>query len=78
MQSVNPAARHDRNSPIFGMLILDADRARTVMAINRSMNVGFAGIENELYYAENCMMLFGDAKAFVGSIAKEFADSSPA
>jgi len=48
------------------------------MAINRSMNVGFAGIENELYYAENCMMLFGDAKAFVGSIAKEFADSSPA
>ena len=73
---VNPAARHDKASPIYGMPILDADRAKTVMAIKRSMNVGFAGIENELYYAENCMMLFGDAKAFVGSVAKELADTA--
>src|SRR5712675_1175572 len=73
---VNPAARHDKSSPIFGMPILDADRARTVMAIKRSMNPGFAGIENELYYAENCMMLFGDAKAIVGGIAKELADAA--
>src|SRR5207237_6268541 len=49
---VNPAARHDKGSPIYGMPILDADRAKTVMAIKRSMNPGFAGIENELYYAE--------------------------
>src|SRR5258706_2713532 len=73
---VNPAARHDRSSPIYGMPILDADRARTVMAIKRSMNRGFDGIENELYYAENCMMLFGDAKAIVGSVAKELADAA--
>jgi NAD(P) transhydrogenase subunit beta len=72
---VNPAARHDKSSPIFGMPILDADRARTVMAIKRSMNRGFAGIENELYYAENCLMLFGDAKAVVGGVAKELADA---
>jgi NAD(P) transhydrogenase subunit beta len=73
---VNPAARHDRSSPIYGMPILDADRARTVMAIKRSMNPGFAGIENELYYADNCMMLFGDAKAVVGGVAKELAETS--
>jgi NAD(P) transhydrogenase subunit beta len=73
---VNPAARHDKASPIYGMPILDAVRARTVMAIKRSMNPGFAGIENELYYAENCMMLFGDAKAVVGGVAKELAESA--
>jgi H+-translocating NAD(P) transhydrogenase subunit beta len=73
---VNPAARHDKSSPIYGMPILDADRAKTVMAIKRSMNPGFAGIENELYYAENCLMLFGDAKAVVGAVAKELADAA--
>ncbi|HVT82252.1 MAG TPA: NAD(P)(+) transhydrogenase (Re/Si-specific) subunit beta [Phycisphaerae bacterium] len=73
---VNPAARHDKNSPIFGMPILDADKAKTVMAIKRSMNPGFAGIENELYFADNCMMLFGDAKAVVGSVAKELAETA--
>jgi NAD(P) transhydrogenase subunit beta len=71
---VNPAARHDRSSPIFGMPILNADKARTVMAIKRSMNPGFAGIENELYYADNCLMLFGDAKAVVGDVARELAE----
>jgi len=72
---VNPAARHDRSSPIFGMPIIDADKARTVMAIKRTMNPGFAGIENELYFADNCMMLFGDAKAVIASVAKELAES---
>ena len=73
---VNPAARHDKGSPIFGMPIIDADKAKTVMAIKRTMNPGFAGIENELYYADNTLMLFGDAKAVVGAIVKELAGES--
>jgi NAD(P) transhydrogenase subunit beta len=67
---VNPAARHDKSSPIFGMPIIDADKARTCFAIKRSMNPGFAGIENELYYADRTYMLFGDAKAVVGELVK--------
>jgi len=69
----NPAARHDRTSPIFGMPILDVDKARTIMVIKRSMNPGFAGIENELYYMDRTLMVFGDAKAVVGSLVKELA-----
>jgi NAD(P) transhydrogenase subunit beta len=69
----NPAARHDRSSPIYGMPILDVDRVRTVMVIKRSMASGFAGIENELYYMDKTLMLFGDAKAFVGEIVKELS-----
>jgi NAD(P) transhydrogenase subunit beta len=68
---VNPAAINDKNSPIAGMPILEAYKARTVMVIKRSMNPGFAGIDNELYYMENTLMLFGDAKSFVGSLVKE-------
>jgi NAD(P) transhydrogenase subunit beta len=68
---VNPAARDDKTSPIAGMPILNASEARTVMVIKRSMSPGFAGIDNELYYLEKTLMLFGDAKAFVGSIVKE-------
>ena len=68
---VNPAARHDENSPIYGMPILDVDKAQTVMVIKRSMNPGFAGIDNELYYMDRTLMLFGDAKSFVGEIVKE-------
>jgi NAD(P) transhydrogenase subunit beta len=67
---VNPAARHDKSSPIFGMPIIDADRAKTVLAIKRSMNPGFAGIENDLYFADNTLMLFGDAKAVIGDLTK--------
>jgi NAD(P) transhydrogenase subunit beta len=67
---VNPAARHDRSSPIYGMPIIEADRARFVIANKRSMNPGFAGIDNELYYADNTLMVFGDAKAVLGEIAK--------
>jgi NAD(P) transhydrogenase subunit beta len=74
---VNPAARHDKTSPIYGMPILDVDKARNVMVIKRSMNPGFAGIENELYYDPKCMMLFGDAKSFVSEIVKEINAQSP-
>jgi NAD(P) transhydrogenase subunit beta len=68
---VNPLARTDPTSPIYGTPILDADRARTVMVIKRSMGVGFAGIDNELYYLPKTQMLFGDAKGFTASIVKE-------
>ena len=72
---VNPLARTDKTSPIYGTPILDADRARTVMVIKRSMSPGFAGIDNELYYMNNTLMLFGDAKNFVSGIVKELAGS---
>ena len=67
---VNPAARHDKGSPIYGMPIIDADKAKTVFVIKRSMNPGFAGIENELFYADNTLMLFGDAKAMLTNIVQ--------
>jgi NAD(P) transhydrogenase subunit beta len=67
----NPAARTDSSSPIYGMPILDVDRARTVMVIKRSMSPGFAGIDNPLYYLDKTLMLFGDAKAFVSEMVKE-------
>jgi H+-translocating NAD(P) transhydrogenase subunit beta len=69
----NPAARTDTSSPIYGMPILDVDKARTVMVIKRSMASGFAGIENPLYYLDRTLMLFGDAKGFVGNIVKELS-----
>ncbi|MCC7010182.1 MAG: NAD(P)(+) transhydrogenase (Re/Si-specific) subunit beta [Acidobacteria bacterium] len=68
---VNPAARTDAQSPIYGMPIIDADRAQAVLAIKRSMNPGFAGIDNDLYYANNTLMLFGDAKQVIGDVVKE-------
>jgi NAD(P) transhydrogenase subunit beta len=67
----NPAARTDQSSPIFGMPILDVDKAHTVMVIKRSMSPGFAGIDNPLYYLPQTLMLFGDAKQFVGGIVRE-------
>ncbi|MBA3760698.1 MAG: NAD(P)(+) transhydrogenase (Re/Si-specific) subunit beta [Gemmatimonadota bacterium] len=73
---VNPAARNDKSSPIFGMPIIDADKARTVFAIKRSKNPGFAGIDNELYFAERTWMLFGDAKNVVGELVKQLSGST--
>jgi len=67
----NPAARNETSSPIYGMPILDVDKARTVMVIKRSMNPGFAGIDNPLYYLDKTLMLFGDAKSFTGAIVRE-------
>jgi NAD(P) transhydrogenase subunit beta len=69
----NPAARHDKNSPVYGMPIIDVDKAHVVMVIKRSMNPGFAGIDNELYTMDKTLMLFGDAKAVVGELVKETA-----
>ena len=73
---VNPAARHDKGSPIYGMPILDVDKAKAVLAIKRTMNPGFAGIENALYYADQTMMVFGDAKAVIGDIVKALSGGS--
>ena len=67
----NPAARSDSSSPIYGMPILDVDKARTVMVIKRGMSPGFAGIDNPLYYLDKTLMLFGDARSFVGDIVRD-------
>jgi NAD(P) transhydrogenase subunit beta len=72
---VNPAARHDKGSPIYGMPILNADRAKTVIAIKRSMKPGFAGIDNELYTLDHTMMLFGDAKVVIAATTRELAEN---
>jgi NAD(P) transhydrogenase subunit beta len=72
---VNPAARYDKSTPIYGMPIIDADKARTVFAIKRSKNPGFAGIDNELYFQDKTFMLFGDAKAVVGDLSKHLSGS---
>ncbi|HKW41039.1 MAG TPA: NAD(P)(+) transhydrogenase (Re/Si-specific) subunit beta [Gemmatimonadales bacterium] len=73
---VNPAARYAKSSPIYGMPIIDADKARTVLAIKRSKNPGFAGIDNELYGQDNTWMVFGDAKAVVGDLVRQLAGGS--
>jgi NAD(P) transhydrogenase subunit beta len=74
----NPAAHHDRGSPIYGMPIIEVDKAHTVMVIKRSLSPGFAGIDNELYYMDKTMMLFGDAKAFVAAMIKELPAAAAA
>jgi NAD(P) transhydrogenase subunit beta len=72
---VNPAALNDPGSPIAGMPILDAYKSRTIMIIKRGMSAGFAGIDNELYYMDKTLMLFGDAKSFVASLVKEIGSN---
>jgi len=69
---VNPAARYNKGTPIYGMPIIDADKAKTVLAVKRSKNPGFAGIDNELYVGDNTWMLFGDAKAVLVDLVKQF------
>ena len=69
---VNPAARHNKSSPIYGMPIINADKAKTVFVLKRSMATGFAGIENDLFTFDNTRMLFGDAKATIQSLITEF------
>src|SRR6058998_958397 len=69
---VNPAARYAKGTPIYGMPIIDADKAKTVLAVKRSKNPGFAGIDNELYVQDNTWMLFGDAKAVLADLVKQF------
>jgi NAD(P) transhydrogenase subunit beta len=69
----NPAAKTDESSPIYGMPVLDVEKAKQVYVIKRSMNPGFAGIDNPLYYLENTAMLFGDAKEVAGELVTEFA-----
>ncbi|MEU0540994.1 NAD(P)(+) transhydrogenase (Re/Si-specific) subunit beta [Nocardia sp. NPDC005978] len=67
----NPAAREDASSPIYGMPVLDVDKAKSVIVLKRSMNSGFAGIDNPLFYADTTSMLFGDAKKSVSSVTEE-------
>mgnify|MGYP003109462551 FL=1 len=70
---VNPAAREVESSPIYGMPVINVDKARTVFVLKRSMASGFAGIENPLFYKENTRMLFGDAKESIGGLIREFS-----
>ena len=70
---VNPAARYNKGTPIYGMPIIDADKAKTVLAVKRSKKPGFAGIDNELYVLDNTWMLFGDAKAVLADLVKQFS-----
>ena len=70
---VNPAARENESSPIYGMPVINVDHARTVFVLKRSMASGFAGIENPLFYKENTRMLFGDAKESIAGLVREFS-----
>jgi NAD(P) transhydrogenase subunit beta len=69
---VNPDAREDESSPIYGMPVIEVDRAKTVFVLKRSMASGFAGIENSLFFKQNTRMLFGDAKESVSGLVSEF------
>ena len=70
----NPSARTDTSSPIYGMPILNVDQAQSVIMMKRGMSAGFAGVQNELFFLDKTMMLFGDAKASVEGIVSEIKD----
>jgi NAD(P) transhydrogenase subunit beta len=72
---VNPAAREIASSPIYGMPVINADRAKTVLVLKRSMGAGFAGVDNPLFVRQNTRMLFGDAKASVQQLVSQFKES---
>ena len=67
----NPAARSNKSSPLYGMPILEVDRAKSIIVLKRSLRPGFAGVDNDLYYNEKCMMLFGDAKDSLTKLISE-------
>lgn len=73
---VNPSARNDPDSPIYGMPIINVDKAKTVFVLKRSMASGFSGVDNPLFFNENTRMLFGDAKSSIGGVVSEFGSSS--
>jgi NAD(P) transhydrogenase subunit beta len=72
---VNPAAREDKTSPLWGMPIIEVDKSRTVIVLKRSMRPGFAGVENPLFFKNNTRMLFGDAKASIQALIAEFKNA---
>jgi NAD(P) transhydrogenase subunit beta len=72
---VNPSAREDQGSPLFGMPIINVDAARTVFVLKRSMSPGFSGVQNPLFFKDNTRMLFGDAKSTISELVSEFKDS---
>jgi NAD(P) transhydrogenase subunit beta len=67
----NPAAKNNKSSPLYGMPILEVERAKSIIVLKRSMRPGFAGVDNDLYFSERCMMLFGDAKASITKLITE-------
>jgi len=67
----NPAAKNDKKSPLYGMPILEVERAKSIIVLKRSMRPGFSGVDNDLYYNEKCMMLFGDAKESITKLIGE-------
>ncbi|MEM7622947.1 MAG: NAD(P)(+) transhydrogenase (Re/Si-specific) subunit beta [Planctomycetota bacterium] len=71
---VNPDAKEDASSPLFGMPIVEVDRARNVIVLKRSMNTGFAGVQNSLFFRQNTRMLFGDARESIAAVNAEFED----
>ncbi|MBX3144176.1 MAG: NAD(P)(+) transhydrogenase (Re/Si-specific) subunit beta [Trueperaceae bacterium] len=73
---VNPAAREDKSSPLYGMPIIDVDRARVCFVLKRGMNPGFSGVENPLFYKPNTRMLFGDAKSSIAGLVSEFKSAA--
>ena len=73
---VNPAAKLDKNSPIYGMPILDVEKSKSIVVIKRSMNVGFAGLDNDIFYNEKTLMFFGDAKDSIDSLTRTIKELS--
>ena len=73
---VNPAAKLDKTSPIYGMPILDVEKSKSIVVLKRSMNPGFAGLDNDIFYNDKTIMLFGDAKDSIDSVTKSIKELS--